>query len=85
MLVLARRKEQSIMIGDDIEVVVVDIANDQVKLGVVAPRKVSVHRKEIYEAIRNENIAAGKKGRKVDIDSLTDIFPKKPKDKPDEE
>jgi len=58
MLVLARKLNESIMIGDDIEVVVIDIKGDQVKLGIKAPRKVTVHRKEIYQEIRQENIAA---------------------------
>jgi len=58
MLVLARRLNESIMIGDDIEIVVIDIKGDQVKLGIKAPKKVTVHRKEIYQEIKQENIAA---------------------------
>ena len=58
MLVLARRLNESIMIGDDIEVVIIDIKGDQVKLGIKAPKKVTVHRKEIYQEIKQENIAA---------------------------
>jgi len=58
MLVLARRLNESIMIGDDIEIVVIEIKGDQVKLGIKAPRKVTVHRKEIYQEIKQENIAA---------------------------
>ena len=58
MLVLARRLNESIMIGDDIEIVVIDIKGDQVKLGIRAPKRVTVHRKEIYDEIRKENIAA---------------------------
>ena len=58
MLVLARRLNESIMIGDDIEIVVIDIKGDQVKLGIKAPRKITVHRKEIYQEIKQENIAA---------------------------
>ncbi|HNX24717.1 MAG TPA: carbon storage regulator CsrA [Spirochaetota bacterium] len=58
MLVLARRLNESIMIGDEIEVVVIDIKGDQVKLGIKAPRKITVHRKEIYQEIKQENIAA---------------------------
>ncbi len=58
MLVLARKINESIMIGDDIELVVIDIKGDQVKLGIKAPKKVTVHRKEIYEEIQRENIAA---------------------------
>src|SRR3954469_22734144 len=60
MLVLARQRDETIMIGDDIEVTVVDIRGDKVRLGVNAPRTVSVHRKEIYEAIRRENQAAAR-------------------------
>ncbi len=58
MLVLARRLNESIIIGDDIEVVVIDIKGDQVKLGIRAPKRISVHRKEIYDEIQQENIAA---------------------------
>ena len=58
MLVLARQRDQTVMIGDDIEVTVVDIRGDKVRLGVNAPRTVSVHRKEVYEAIRKENQSA---------------------------
>ncbi len=58
MLVLARRLNESIMIGDDIEVVIIDIKGDQVKLGIKAPRKITVHRKEVYQEIKQENIAA---------------------------
>lgn len=60
MLVLARQRDQSVVIGDDIEVTVVDIRGDKVRLGVNAPRSVSVHRKEVYDAIRKENRAAAK-------------------------
>ena len=55
MLVLARQRDQAIMIGHEIEVSVVDIRGDKVRLGINAPRSVSVHRKEIYDAIRREN------------------------------
>jgi creatinine deaminase len=58
MLVLARQRDQTVMIGDDIEVTVVDIRGDKVRLGVNAPRTVSVHRKEVYDAIRRENQSA---------------------------
>lgn len=58
MLVLARKLNESIIIGDDIEVVVIDIKGDQVKLGIRAPKRISVHRKEIYDEIQQENIAA---------------------------
>jgi carbon storage regulator len=55
MLVLSRKKKESIMIGDDIEIVVVEIKGDQIKLGVKAPRNVTVHRAEVYEEIQMEN------------------------------
>ena len=58
MLVLSRQRDESIVIGDDIEITVVDIRSDKVRLGIAAPRQVQVHRKEIYESIRCENTAA---------------------------
>ena len=58
MLVLSRKINQSIMIGDDIRIVVVAVDRDQVKLGIEAPRHVSVHRSEIYEEIQRANRAA---------------------------
>ncbi len=71
MLVLARKINESIMIGDDIEIVIIDIKGDQVKLGIKAPKSVSIHRKEIYEEIQKENIAAMKS--KLEPDTLKDI------------
>ena len=58
MLVLSRQRDETIMIGDDIQVTVVAIRGDKVRLGINAPREVSVHRKEVYDAIRRENRAA---------------------------
>lgn len=55
MLVLSRQRDETIMIGDDIELTVVDIRGDKVRLGIKAPPHVAVHRKEVYEAIRREN------------------------------
>ena len=55
MLVLSRQRDETIMIGDNIEVTVVDIRGDKVRLGINAPKEISVHRKEVYEAIRREN------------------------------
>jgi cytosine deaminase len=52
MLVLARLKDQSIVIGDDVEVTIVDIRGDKVRLGINAPREISVHRKEVYELVK---------------------------------
>jgi carbon storage regulator len=58
MLVLSRQRDQTIMIGDYIEITVVDIRGDKVRLGINAPSEVPVHRKEVYEAIKRENQAA---------------------------
>ncbi len=54
MLVLSRQKDESIMIGDDVEIVIVDVRGDKVRLGINAPRSIAVHRKEIYLAIQKE-------------------------------
>lgn len=58
MLVLTRKVNQSIVIGDGIEVVVLEVRGEQVRLGIRAPRDVSVHRKEIFDQITAENAAA---------------------------
>lgn len=60
MLVLSRQKDESIMIGDDVEIVIVDVRGDKVRLGINAPRNIAVHRKEIFLAIQKE-----KDGQKV--------------------
>ncbi|MEI6512968.1 MAG: carbon storage regulator CsrA [bacterium] len=58
MLVLTRKVHQSIMIGDEVEVVVLEVRGEQVRLGIRAPKTVTVHRKEIYEQIQMENLRA---------------------------
>jgi carbon storage regulator len=58
MLVLSRKLNQSIMIGDDVRIIVVSVERDQVKLGIEAPRDVSVHRSEVYEEIQRMNRVA---------------------------
>jgi carbon storage regulator len=55
MLVLSRQRDETIMIGDEIELTVVDIRGDKVRLGIKAPARVAVHRKEVYDAIKREN------------------------------
>jgi carbon storage regulator len=62
MLILARRIGESIMIGDQVEISVVDIKGDQVKLGIKAPAQVKVYRREVYSAIQEENRAAASAG-----------------------
>ena len=60
MLVLSRQKDESIVIGDDIKITIVDVRGDKVRLGIDAPREVSVHRIEVYEAIQREKAAKDK-------------------------
>jgi carbon storage regulator len=55
MLVLSRHRDESIMIGDDVVVTIVDIRGDKVRLGIDAPQHIPVHRQEVYEAIKREN------------------------------
>jgi len=70
MLVLTRRLNQSIKIGDDIEITVIEVRGDQVRLGVAAPRDVSVHRKEVYLQIQQENRAAATAPDSTNLDAL---------------
>jgi len=58
VLVFTRKREERLMIGNDIEVVVLGIGRESVKLGIRAPRRIAVHRWEVYEAIRAQNLAA---------------------------
>ena len=58
MLILARKVDERIVIGDQIQISVVEIRGDQVKLGVDAPRSIKVYRHEVYDAIQKENVAA---------------------------
>lgn len=69
MLVLSRQRDETIMIGDEIEITVVDIRGDKVRLGINAPRSVQVHRKEVYEAIKRENADASL----VQVEDLTAV------------
>ena len=55
MLVLSRHRDESIMIGDNVVVTIVDIRGDKVRLGIDAPQEIPVHRQEVYEAIQREN------------------------------
>jgi carbon storage regulator len=54
MLVLSRQKDESIMIGDNVEIIIVDVRGDKVRLGITAPKEIPVHRREIYDAIQRE-------------------------------
>ena len=66
MLVLSRKKNESIVINNDITIVVVEIRGDKVRLGVEAPKEVPVHRREVYDAIRRNEMTIGDK---ADADS----------------
>lgn len=59
MLVLSRKKNESIVINNDITIIVVEIRGDKVRLGVEAPKEVPVHRREVYDAIHRSNTLAG--------------------------
>lgn len=71
MLVLTRKKNESIVIDDYITVTVVEIRGDKVRLGIEAPREVSVHRKEIYEHIKSKTNEPGKLEKNVDDPTQT--------------
>ena len=68
MLILARKTNESIMIGDQIEISIVDIKGDQVKVGIQAPNHIKIYRQEVYKAIQLENIKA--------METKPDILPK---------
>ena len=62
MLVLSRHRDESIMIGDDVMITIVDIRGDKVRLGIDAPSEIPVHRQEVYDAIKRENQKASELG-----------------------
>ncbi len=69
MLILTRRVGETVMIGDDIAVTVLGVKGNQVRVGVNAPKEVSVHREEIYERIKREEQAGGATRRVISSDS----------------
>ena len=73
MLVLTRKENESIMIGNEIEVKVLDVKDNQVKIGIVAPREVAVHRREVYLAIQAENAQAA---TAPNVDGLSKLIPR---------
>ena len=82
MLVLSRQKDETIMIGDNIEITVVDIRGDKVRLGINAPQKIPVHRKEVYESIKLENRqAANVSLEDITVAENSGAFPRKKKSK----
>ena len=76
MLVLTRKSNQSIMIGDDIEVSVLSIMGEKVRIGIQAPRDIPVFRKEVYLEIQQENVAAGASARAEVDDALKKLSSK---------
>lgn len=62
MLVLSRQRDESIMIGDNVEITIVDVRGDKVRLGITAPKEIPVHRREIYDAIQREKAEEGHPG-----------------------
>lgn len=69
MLVLSRKKGESIVIQDNIEVTILDIEADTIKIGIAAPKQVSIYRKELYEAIKKSNVESSQ--HHVDIGTIT--------------
>jgi carbon storage regulator len=69
MLVLTRKSNQSIMIGDDIEVSVLAIMGEKVRIGIQAPRDIPVFRKEVYLEIQQERVGAAGKGAREEVDA----------------
>ncbi|MBI5117394.1 carbon storage regulator CsrA [Candidatus Poribacteria bacterium] len=76
MLVLTRRLNESIIIGDAVAVTILGIENDQVKLGITAPKDVSVHRQEVYEQIKKANVEAAQSPSR-DISSVLKYLPQR--------
>lgn len=77
MLVLARKPNQSIMIGDEIELKIIEVKGDQIKVGISAPRHIAVHRKEIYDEIKNANLEAASSQSKINqLKNLSSLFKK---------
>lgn len=71
MLVLTRKKKESIMIGDEIEITILSVEGEQVKLGINAPRHVEIHRKEVYVEIQKANQeAAHQASRTIDLSQI---------------
>ena len=79
MLVLSRQRDESIMIGDDVEIIIVDVRGDKVRLGITAPKNIPVHRREIYDAIQREK--SQNKESKEPQDKKTKVEPEKESEK----
>lgn len=78
MLVLSRQRDESIMIGDNVQITVVDIRGDKVRLGIMAPNEIPVHRKEVFDAIQREN----RKAASVSLEDLSTVAAPPPATEP---
>jgi len=74
MLVLARKKDEAILIGDEIEIIVTEISEDKVKIGIKAPKHMKVFRKELLEQVKEENIHSAES--KIDLEELAKVMKK---------
>lgn len=74
MLALSRKKDEAVIINDDIEITIIGIKGDQVKIGISAPKSVPIYRKEVYMQIQNANKEAA---QSVDIKNIKELFTKK--------
>jgi carbon storage regulator len=74
MLALSRKKDEAVIINDDIEITIIEIKGDQVKIGISAPKSVPIYRKEVYMQIQNANKEAA---QSVDIKNIKELFAKK--------
>lgn len=74
MLALSRKKDEAVIINDDIEITIIEIKGDQVKIGISAPKSVPIYREEVYMQIQNANKEAA---QSVDIKNIKELFTKK--------
>lgn len=74
MLALSRKKDEAVIINDDIEITIIEIKGDQVKIGISAPKSVPIYRKEVYMQIQNANKEAA---QSVDKKNIKELFTKK--------
>lgn len=74
MLALSRKKDEAVIINDDIEINIIEIKGDQVKIGISAPKSVPIYRKEVYMQIQN---ASKEAAQSVDIKNIKELFTKK--------
>ncbi|MBI2567561.1 MAG: carbon storage regulator CsrA [Candidatus Schekmanbacteria bacterium] len=75
MLVFTRKKEERIVIGNEIEIAILEISRDSVKIGIIAPRHISVHRHEVFDEIRRENVQAAR-SQVPDLSALQSLLGK---------